>query len=340
MKAVAVLEQDKVAVVELPMPTVRPYECLVKMRASGFCNTTDLKIIHNELAFAKVEYPLILGHEGVGEVVETGPQVRNYKIGDVFLNPHCRIEPGTPYHSMWGNMMEYAIVQDRQVMDELQLDKSAYCGWGVPKPVPREISFEDYGVVLTLLEAYSAVKNFGVRPGHEVLIYGDGPIGLELAHLVRLAGAQWVGIVGHRAHRLERIGRLAQMDFVANAKTEDVEAKLGERKFDLVIDAVGSMAIIQAGAKRLKPGGKLGAYGTLKRKDANVSLVDLPNNISLHILNLPHIVPGQREELLQFILAGQIKPQDYYSHVLPLTDAVQAVQMIETREAFKVVFAC
>jgi threonine dehydrogenase-like Zn-dependent dehydrogenase len=39
--------------------------------------------------------------EGVGEIVEVGAKVRTYKVGDRLLNPGGRLEPGTPFTSMW-----------------------------------------------------------------------------------------------------------------------------------------------------------------------------------------------------------------------------------------------
>jgi len=66
MKAVAATARGKVEVVEIPMPEIQDYECLVKVRACGFCNGTDMKIIDDEVSTTPVEFPVILGHEGVG----------------------------------------------------------------------------------------------------------------------------------------------------------------------------------------------------------------------------------------------------------------------------------
>ena len=76
MKAVAAVAPGRVEIVEIPRPEVREYECLVKVRACGLCNGTDLKIIDNEVGTTPVEYPVILGHEGVGEVTARSPRAR------------------------------------------------------------------------------------------------------------------------------------------------------------------------------------------------------------------------------------------------------------------------
>ncbi len=62
------------------------------MIANGMCGT-DVKMLHRTFkGFPESIYPLMLGHEGVGEVIETGEDVRGYKIGDkVLLDLSIRI---------------------------------------------------------------------------------------------------------------------------------------------------------------------------------------------------------------------------------------------------------
>ena len=57
MKAVAAVAPGRVEVVEIPMPEIADYECLVKVRACGLCNGTDLKIIDDEVSTVPVRVP-------------------------------------------------------------------------------------------------------------------------------------------------------------------------------------------------------------------------------------------------------------------------------------------
>ncbi|MCX7013797.1 MAG: alcohol dehydrogenase catalytic domain-containing protein [Candidatus Sumerlaeota bacterium] len=334
MKAVAATSPGKVEIVDIPMPRVAEYECLVRNRACGLCNGTDLKIIDDEVQDRRVPFPVLLGHEGVGEVVEVGAKVRTYKVGDRVLNPGGRIEPGTPFTSMWANMKEYSVVQDHVAMQEMGMRGR---GPGATRLIPREISFEDGGVILVLKECWSAVRNFGCRPGAEALIYGDGPAAQALARFLKLEGAAFVACVGHRPDRLKRILERGQADMVVNAHTESLDDCLKDRRFDLAIDAVGSPAVIRESARRLKPGGKVGVFGVIHKKDCSLSLLDLPNHVSVHMLNWPYQEHSTHDELVRAILDGRIDPKDYYSHVMPLDDAARAVEMVRSREAYKVV---
>ena len=336
MRAVAAVSRGKVEVVDIPMPVVEDWECLVKVRACGFCNGTDMKIIHDEVGTTPVDFPVILGHEGVGEVVECGKKVRSLHVGEVYLNPHGRIMPGTPFNSMWSNMVEYAVIPDGKAMVDLGMEAPGYGGTLL---LPPDIDPLDGGVILTLKECLSAVRNLGIQAGQSALVYGDGPVGLALVNFLRMAGAAWVGCVGHRPSRLALIADRSSPDLLVDARRESVRDRLGDRRMHLVIDAVGSTAVIREASHLLVPGGKVGVVGVIRNTDARISLLDLANHASVHMLNWPYREHATHEEVVGLVRSGRIKPRDYYSHVLPVTEAPRAFAMVESREAFKVVLA-
>ena len=336
MKAVAATRKGHVEVVDIPRPDYAPYECLVRVRACGICNSTDLKILDNELSDLDVQYPCILGHESVGEVVEVGDQVRYIEPGDIFTNPVGRLAEDSDYGAMFGAMKDYAIVQDHRAMDELGVDEDLYTGFWT-RPAPAGIPFEDATILLTLKESYSALKNFGFCAGMDVLVYGDGPVGLALVSFLRMGDAGRVGCIGHHDDRLGKAKEIGGADLAVNAHAADVDEALAERKFDMVIDAVGKTSIILDSSRRLKPGGKVCVYGVLKKKDSMISLLDLQNHTSVHMLNWPVGEHDVHEEVVRMVLDGLVAPRDFYSHVMPVDEAPEAVRMIREREAFKVV---
>ena len=78
MRSIAVFGKDDVRMVDdVIKPEIKPYECLVKTRACGFCNGTDFHIIRGQMAIDVDDFPILLGHEGVGEIVEVGSKVKN-----------------------------------------------------------------------------------------------------------------------------------------------------------------------------------------------------------------------------------------------------------------------
>ena len=336
MKAVAVLRKGEVGVVDVPVPTIAEYECLVRVQACAFCNGTDLKIIDDQFTESGLSYPIILGHESVGEVVEVGSEVESIRSGDVFTNPIGRLEPGSPYKALVGEMKEYCVVQDRAAMEQLGMDRRLYAG-AMTRPVPASMAPEDASILLTVKEAYSALKNFGFAEGMDVLVFGDGPVGLALTRFLRLGNAGWVACIGHHDDRLDWIRKRGQPDLVLNSQREDVAQEFADRRFDIVIDAVGSTDVIKQGSHLLKPGGKVGVYGVLKRNHSTMALSGLRNNTTLHMLNFPYQEHAVHDDILEMVREGAVDPRDYWSHALPADEIERAVQLVRSREAFKVV---
>ena len=141
-------------------------------------------------------------------------------------------------------------------------------------------------------------------------------VALGLARFAKLMGAARVINVGHHDDRLKRIEDLAQVDRVINAHTQSVPEALKEERFDVVIDAVGSVEIICEGARFLKPGGLLGVYGVLKKEHSSLDLLALPNNVRLQILNWPYHEHRTHDEVVEWVRS----------------------EMIRNREALKVIF--
>ena len=333
MKAAAVTAPGVLDIVEIPVPEIKDYECLVKTRACGLCNSTDLKMIACEVGAGP---GFILGHEGAGEVVEIGDKVENYKVGDTVTDPTLREEDGARFRPMCGQFAEYTIIQDLEVMKELGIDDKAYRAH-CSRRVPPGIGFEDATILLTFKETLSALRNFGFQPGMDVLTYGDGPIGLSLVSLMRLAGANWLGAVGHWDSRLEKISTVGKTDQVINEKGEDVDSALEDRRFDMIIDAVGSSAIIKRSFGMLKSRGKVCVFGVLSKDDPGVSIRDFRNNTSLHLLQWPVGEHDVHDEVIDMVKTGKLNPKDYYSHLEPLENIHEAVRKVKSREAFKVI---
>ena len=339
MKAVAAIEQGRVAVVDIPMPEYGEYECLVKTTACGLCSSTDLKLIGNHVAAMDIQYPTVLGHEGVGTIVETGRKVRYFKAGDRVVNPSGRVKPESGFHANWAQMAEYAVAVDLKAMieDGVPLRHAPDLENFPTKLIPDDISDVDAAMLITFKENYSALKNFGLQKGMKLLIFGDGAVAQGLSIMAHEMGAGYIGVVGHHDERLRRIASHAPIDLTVNARTEDVREKAGDTRFDLVIDGVGSTDVILEGAKLLRPFGRVGCYGVLNYAKGAINLVDLPNNVMLQMLNWPYREHATHDEIVALVRRGVLRPADFYSHVLPVDRAPEGVELIRTRQAYKVI---
>lgn len=114
MKTLVVERDGRITVHEVNKPRYNEYQALVKTIACGMCGT-DIKLIHRTFkGFPESVYPIMLGHEGVGEVVEVGSKVKGLKVGDKVLLPFVDPDPENlpGLGSGWGALSEYAVVCD------------------------------------------------------------------------------------------------------------------------------------------------------------------------------------------------------------------------------------
>jgi threonine dehydrogenase-like Zn-dependent dehydrogenase len=348
MRAVAVMEPNKVQMVtDVSMPVIGDYQALVRVRACGICSSTDLKIVHHkhpESDFFKFVYPTILGHEAVGEIVELGAKVKYLKVGDRVVSPlPARMrENNSKYTNSYGQMTEYLTATDIKAMKEDGVGGDSMFMRGeeidfLTKVFPKEISFVDAAMMLTFKENYSALRNFGVKEGMDILIFGDGSISMGLTLQLKACKVNSVVVVGHHDDRLQRIKKVSSPDMLINSHNESPEELLKDRRFDIVIDAAGSTEIIKQGAKFLKPCGKVCVYGVLAEGKSTIDLYKLPNNVSVHIMSYPYHEHRTHDTIVKMMLDGTLKASDFYDAVMPVEKCAEAIAKLERREVFKVI---
>ena len=104
MKALSVDQNGKLEVCDVPKPVYGDCQALVKTLSCGVCNGTDMKLIHGSFK-NMTHYPMLLGHEAVGQVIEKGKYVTSFEIGDIVLLPFLYGDVGK-YSSGWGAYAE------------------------------------------------------------------------------------------------------------------------------------------------------------------------------------------------------------------------------------------
>ncbi len=340
MKGVVAVKTGEVVLKnDIPMPVLKDYECLVKVHTCGFCNGTDMQIIHGTLTADEgmMPFPTLLGHEAVGEVIQIGNKVRHIALGDRFIRPDTPKWYGK-YSCTFGTMAEYAVATDRKAMIEDGIPEEQMPDEGKCERIPSDISYEDAAVMLSLLECISAVHNFGLKKDMDVLIYGAGPMGMGVANYLQVIGAHVVLVDGIQK-RLDYAKKYFGIEQTVNIQVRKLSECCAPKSFDAVMDIVGDTGILLEGTNYLKQGGTLCSMGVLKESDAMLNLLKLQNNTKLHMLNLPYRRMDYMDELVKLIREEKIVPKHYYSHVLPAEKISECVQLIRNKDALKVVLS-
>lgn len=330
----AVAERPGVLTVrEVPLPVMDETECLVEILACAICNSTDHKLLHGRFRYKGPDaYPGILGHESIGRVVECGSRVESFKVGDHVLRPMACYAPGEGPMCMSGGLAQFGKVKD-----------PLFGGTPMHQVVPADIDPADATMLITLKETLSWLQRWPLQPRQSVVVLGSGPVGLSFAYFARMLGAHPVVVLGRREEPLQRALDLGLE--VINTERDDpaqVVRDLTQGKgADRVIEAVGDDSLIELGLSLLNPQGRLGIYGIaptrapgdMERRAVDIGLAR--NEWALEFLGPQEWAP--HEQLLWLVKQGMVRLEDWYTHVVPLQETGRGFDLLESREAFKVV---
>lgn len=332
MRAILMRSPGQIELGELPIPDYGPYEALIQVEACGICNGTDTKLIDGE--FLPGVFPSALGHESVGRVIQRGARVRSFEIGDRVLRPilYDRHVPGG--RSTWGGMAEYGIVIDGEA---IQADGNTEpIHWVGPKQqkVPLDIGPVQAVTLVTLKETLHFVRTFGIGPGDSVAIVGTGPAAQGFCHFSKYLGAAQVVVFARNAGYRERfLSRGADAYILGDDYPKMVRDHLGQGGFTHVIEAVGSREALQRCLALAGEKGQVRVYGiapasrTWNEQDLQHARVE----------RLGAKEDQVHTEMLQLVKNGQVRLEEWVSHVLPLSEYSRAFELVRNKHTFKAV---
>jgi propanol-preferring alcohol dehydrogenase len=303
MKA-AVLHKPSTPLVIEERETPRPGagQLLIKVKACGVCHT-DLHLAAGEWPLRKL--PLILGHEAVGEVVDVGPGVSHFKMGDragiPWIYSTCGVcefctsdrEPLCPMIVVTGFMVdggyaEYVVVPASHAV-----------------AVPPELSFIDAAPMYCAgLTPYRALKVSGARVGDTVAIWGVGGLGHYAVQIAKAMGARVVA-VDIDASKLELAHQLGA-DVVVDASREKPEKAIRAwGGAHAVLCLAPTANVIAQSFEALRRGGALVLVGL----PAGNFTLPILGSVAKGIRILTSAVGTRQDlrEVLALAVAGQIK---------------------------------
>jgi S-(hydroxymethyl)glutathione dehydrogenase/alcohol dehydrogenase len=285
MRAAIVWESGKTFDVrnDVKRRTPLPHEVAVRIRAASICHT-DIALSQGQFG---QRFPVVLGHEGAGEVLECGAQVSGFAPGDrvgISWVPVC----GRCYFCL--HHQQHLCTQRHSTShagdtaaDVFRIDgRSITAGMGtgtfaeetvVPADalvrIPDFLPFDVAALIgCAVSTGAGAVYNSAeVRPGESVLVIGCGPVGLSAVKAARMSGAASVVALdplGSRRKAARQAGATAVFDPSETQTTQQLMATPG---FDVSIDAVGQPSTIRQGWDLARRGGRIVIVGAGKPDD-------------------------------------------------------------------------
>ena len=248
-------------------PTIGPDQVLVRVRATGICGSDMHYYEHGRNGSFIPERPFILGHESAGEIVDAGSFADTLPVGTrVAVDPahpctHCTYCIDGRYN-LCPNMRYYGSAASSPPMDgtfrQFAPARALSC-----HPIPATLSFQEAALLEPLSVAIQGVKRAGNVAGKRVLICGAGPIGQLIGLVARQYGAAHLAVSDPRQSTLD----LATSSWADTPIRPDLSGQLdtaakNDGGFDIIIEASGAPAALQAAYEICNPGGIIVQLGT------------------------------------------------------------------------------
>lgn len=252
-------EPGSVEIREKEKPSIGEEDVLLEVAAVGVCGS-DLHQWTSSHSWP-VNYPVVLGHEFSGHVVETGRSVKGWKEGDRAVSETAAvINPDSPMtrrglYNLDTSRKGFGYGVDGAMTKYVRVP--ARCLHHVPESLPLERACltEPCSVAWN-----SVINNTRLTPGDRVIVLGPGTIGILCAAVAKLAGAE-VAIVGLEAdrHRLNIAAQYGCEVVVGDAKPwAQRRDGLGA---DVIIDAAGVSATLKLALELVRPAGWITKVG-------------------------------------------------------------------------------
>ena len=285
MRAAVVNDAKQLEIVEVPDPTPRGDDLVLRVEACGICGS-DLKAIDN------MPGGLVMGHEFCGEVVAVGkgaedrwragdrvaalPLIGCGACGPCLSGDVFRCERGVDAIGVGGSSGAYAQYVRVGARESFALPSSLGPGTGA--------------LVEPLAVGLHAVDRAQLRRGEDVLILGGGPVGMAVALWARHVGARHIVVSDPVAHRRETclaLGATEVIDPDAGPVAEQFARVCGRRGpagADVVFECVGRPGMVQASIDGARVHGRVVIVGVCTKPDPFVPITAVLKELAMHFV--------------------------------------------------------
>ncbi len=329
----AILSGDKLVIKDVPKPTPKYEEALIKLTVAGVCHS-DVHIVKRDWWKMPTSVEIPIGHEGIGTVEELGPGAERFlQKGDRVI-----LGLGGFAGAYWCGACEYCL-NGKTRLCRLQRPLSGTYAeyisvWAKALvKLPDEISDNEVSLACGGLTTYSAIKKlfkYGVTPGKIVAIVGAaGGLGHYAVQIAKQFSYIVVGVdIGkERLDFVKNMGADYAVD--ASEAVQFVRDKLGSAHASIVLTP--RVAGFELGLALLRRGGVFIGIGMPAASEGGITVMPLDLlNRDLLIMSSGAGTVDEMRELVELAAAGKVK-----SHIAKVAPLEQAQQVLEELEQGK-----
>lgn len=321
---------------DVPEPKIGINDVLIKVDRTGICGT-DLHVYEwDAWAQKTIPVPLVVGHEFVGEIIEVGSNVADFRPGNV-VSAEGHVVCGRCRNCLAGrrhlckDTKGIGVTRPGAFAEYISVPMTNV--WQHKPDINRDVAsiFDPFG------NAVHTALSFDVL-GEDVLITGAGPIGIMAAAVVRHAGARFVVITDVNEYRLElaeKMGVTTALN-IRQGSIREVQQKLGMKEgFDVGLEMSGNASAFRGMVENMCHGGKIAMLGIPSER------VDVDwNTIIFNMLTIKGIYGREMYETwykMTVMLESGLNIEPVITHRYHYTEFEKGFEVMRTGQSGKVV---
>lgn len=322
---------------DVPEPTIRDDEVLIRVRRAGVCGT-DVHIYEwDDWARGRCHPPFVVGHEFAGDVSRVGSLVTNVHVGDR-VTAEGHIVDGRCLLCRTGNAHACPYTK------VIGVDRDGCFAEFIAMPATNvwhlddDISYDIGGIHDPMGNAFHTALTAEI-PGATVLITGCGPIGIFAVGICRAAGASRIIASDVNETRLALAKQMGAHDVVhPNEVERTVKQHTDGLGVDVVLEMSGVPSAIHQAFALVRPAGRVQMLGV----PAKPMQFDFATELVFKGVTV-YGVTGRRMyetwlQMTRFLRSREFDPTPVITHRFPLECADEAIHAIKSGEAGKVIF--
>lgn len=326
MKQAILTGPETIEFSEIEKPVIQDHEILMKVKNIGICGS-DIHAYYGKHPF--MSFPIRLGHEMAGEVIEVGKNVEGIEIGElVTVMPQTFCHECEPCKSGRYNICDTLEVIGCQT-------PGAACEYfnvdaALVKKIPEGMTAEIAATVEPAAVGVHAVRRCGSVAGMNVVVMGAGTIGNVTAQAAMAEGAKSVLITDLSESRLQLAkdcGIPHAINTGKHSMQEAVEMAFGGEGADIFFECVGIGATVNQAIECSKKGHDIvvvGVFGSTPQ--INLAWVQ---DREFRIVGSLMYVDKDFQDTIDYMAAGKIKMEPLVSKVFKFDDYANAYKYIE-----------
>jgi L-iditol 2-dehydrogenase len=327
---------------EVPEPVKTENNAIVRIEAASICGT-DIRTYR--FGSSKIRFPMIIGHECIGEIVHIGKAISGFDVGDrIQIAPAIGCGECYPCRKGHPNLCDHletiGFQYNGAFAESMEVPKKAF-GRGNVSKVDKRLPVEAAVLAEPIACVLNAHEYIDLQEADHVAIFGSGFIGLMHAQIAFNKGAANVILMDINKTRIDQAKEIMPNLTVLNAGNPDLKDEIlgmtGGNGVDAAIVACSSGDAQKAALDITAKNGRISLFGGLPGKETRFLDSNIIHYKEISVFGVHASTPAQNRTAMKMISDGELNVDPFIHDTFELKDIEKAFGKLMNEEILKAI---